>query len=286
MGIEKVAVLGLTELGADIAQVVSGAGYHVAVFESDRTALEAGKRMLELRLRARVGSEPTDQGKNENPLSRITFHADHGSLKGADLVIEATPEDLAVKKARLSEASDIVGGEAILATTTACFSVTEIIHSGKKPQRGLGMHFFKSPQASKLVELVRAEGTSQETVDRIVAFCAKIGKETVVAKDSPGFILNYLFVPYMNQAITYYDHGLADKEGLDTAIRMGLGYPHGPLTLIDDLGLDRHLQLSAVLYDRLHDSRFAPPPLLKRMVDSGKLGKKTGEGFYVYKEEA
>jgi 3-hydroxybutyryl-CoA dehydrogenase len=106
-----------------------------------------------------------------------------------------------------------------------------------------------------------------------------------VAKDSPGFILNYLFVPYMNQAINYYDHGFADKKGLDTAIRMGLGYPHGPLTLIDDLGLDTHLQLSAVLYDRLHDPRFAPPPLLKRMVDSGKLGKKTGEGFYVYNEE-
>ncbi len=285
MGIEKVAVIGLTEMGIGIAQVVAGAGFPVAIFERDKTALEAGKRKLEETLSERVGSEMTGEEEKENPLSRISFHTDDGSLKGADLVIEATPEDLAVKKACISEASDIVRGEAILATTTGCFSVTEIIHSGKKPQRGLGMHFFKSPRASKLVELVKAEGTSQETVDRVVAFCAKIGKETVVAKDSPGFILNYLFVPYMNQAINYYDHGLADKEGLDTAIRMGLGYPHGPLTLIDDLGLDTHLQLSTVLYDRLHDPRFAPPPLLKRMVDSGKLGKKTGEGFYLYKEE-
>jgi 3-hydroxybutyryl-CoA dehydrogenase len=284
MDIEKVAVLGVTELGIDIALVVSGAGCQVAVLEKDKTALEAGKRKLDEKMREPIA--PVREDERENLLSRITFHGDNGPLKEADLVIEASSEDLGLKKVSISEASNIVGEEAILATTTACFSVTEIVHSGKMPQRALGMHFFKSPRIVKLVELVKAEGTSNETLDRVVAFCSKIGKETVVAKDSPGFILNYLFVPYMNQAINYYDHGFADKKGLDTAICMGLGYPSGPLALVDDLGLDNHLQLSAALYDQLHDPRFAPPPLLKRMVDSGKLGKKTGEGFYAYNEEA
>jgi len=280
-----VAILGLTELGIDIAWVVAEAGFQAATFDRDKAALEAGKRKLEQSLREFVAPDGKNQGEKEDLLSRISFHTDKGFLRGVDLAIEAAPEDLALKKQCLSEASRIVGEEAILATTTACFSVTDIVHSGKMPQQAVGMHFFRSPRTVKLIELVKAEGTSQETLNRVVAFCGKIGKETVVAKDSPGFILNYLFVPYMNQAINYYDHGFADKKGLDTAIRMGLGYPSGPLALMDDLGLDTHLALSAVLYDRLHDPRFAPPPLLRRMVDSGKLGKRAGEGFYLYDEE-
>jgi 3-hydroxybutyryl-CoA dehydrogenase len=145
------------------------------------------------------------------------------------------------------------------------------------------MHFLRPARTGKLVEVVRAENVSQEAIDAARIFLLKVGRECVVVKDSPGFIVNYLFVPYMNQALEYFDHGFSDRDGLDTALRMGLGYPKGPLTLIDEIGLDDHLHLSTVLYDRLKDVRFAPPPILKRMVDGGKLGKKSGTGFYKHK---
>ena len=263
MEIEKVGIAGFDGLGSGIAHVVAGAGYDVAVWDENEQVLEKGDIQ-----------------------TRMTFSTDMTVLKGTDLVIESVPEDLDLKKKILSDLSDLVKGETVLATSTSCYSVTEISQAAKNPQRVLGMHFFKPVLDVKLVEVVRALDSSQEIIDLIMDFCGKIGKETVVAKDSPGFIVNYLFVPYMNQALDYYDHGLADKEGLDTALRMGLGYPKGPLSLIDQSGLDEHLHLTSVLHDRLKDSRFAPPPILKTMVDGGKLGKKTGRGFYTYDEDS
>ncbi len=284
MQIKKVGIAGLDGLGTGIAHVAASGGFSVAVWDSDKKILDRGKQALNESIERAVESGAINKEDKENILSQMIVSTDITALKDADLVIESVSEDLDLKKRIFSEVSDRVRGDAVLATTTSCYSVTEICRAAKGPERALGMHFFKPAPDVKLVEVVRAVDSSQAVIDQIVDFCAKIGKETVVAKDSPGFIVNYLFVPYMNQALEYYDHGLADKEGLDTALRMGLGYPRGPLALIDQLGLDEHLHLTSVLYDRLKDSRFAPPPILKRMVDGGRLGKKTGQGFYTYDE--
>ena len=286
MQIEKVGIAGFDGLGSGIALLVARAGYSVAVWDADEELLDRGKSELNKSIEGAVESGTLNKEEKDDILTRMIFSTDMTALKDADLVIESVSEDLDFKKKVFSDVSDLVTGEAVLATSTSCYSVTEITRAAKNPQRALGMHFFKPTLDIKLVEVVRAVDSSQGVIDLVVAFCAKIGKETVVAKDSPGFIVNYLFVPYMNQALNYYDHGLADKEGLDTALRMGLGYPKGPLALIDQSGLDEHLHLTSVLYDRLKDFRFAPPPILKRMVDGGKLGKKSGRGFYTYDEDS
>jgi 3-hydroxybutyryl-CoA dehydrogenase len=275
MKIEKVGVLGLTPMGRDIARTIAGSGFKVWVWERERDGLLAGRRELE--------TEIPDEEAKAQILSRVSFTPGMAELKDCDLVIEAVPEDLELKKRIFSEISGFLKEDAILATTTACFSVTEIVRSAKNQSNALGMHFLRPARTGKLVEVVRAENVSQEAIDAARIFLLKVGRECVVVKDSPGFIVNYLFVPYMNQALEYFDHGFSDRDGLDTALRMGLGYPKGPLTLIDEIGLDDHLHLSTVLYDRLKDVRFAPPPILKRMVDGGKLGKKSGTGFYKHK---
>ena len=286
MQIKKVGIAGFGGLGNGIAHVVAGAGYPVAVWDADEQALDRGRSELIESLDGAVESGTINDEEKESILSRMILNTDLTALKDVDLVIESVPEDLDLKKRIFSDVSGLVTEEAVLATSTSCYSVTEITRAAKNPQRALGMHFFKPPLNVKLVEVVKAVDSSQEVIDLVVDFCGKIGKETVVAKDSPGFIVNYLFVPYMNQALDYYDHGLAHREGLDTALRMGLGYPKGPLTLIDQSGLDDHLHLTSVLYDRLKDPRFAPPAILKRMVDGGKLGKKSGQGFYTYDEDS
>jgi len=286
MQIKKVGIAGFGGLGRGIAQVVVRAGYPVVVWDEDEQVLEREKFELIESLDGAIESGTISDEEKEPILSRMILSTDLTVLKDVDLVIESVPEDLNLKKRIFSDVSGLVKEEAVLATSTSCYSVTEISRAAKNPQRALGMHFFKPPTDVKLVEVVKAVDSSQEVIDLVVDFCGKIGKETVVAKDSPGFIVNYLFAPYMNQALDYYDHGLAEREGLDTALQMGLGYPKGPLTLIDQSGLDGHLHLTSVLYDRLKDPRFAPPPILKRMVDGGKLGKKSGQGFYSYDEDS
>ena len=152
-------------------------------------------------------------------------------------------------------------------------------HGHLCPGQVVGMHFLPPPQGNRLIEVVRGESSSPEALEGAQAFCRELGKEPVVVKDSPGFIVNYLFVPYMNQALEAYEHGLASKEDLDTALHMGLGYPQGPLELINQIGLDEHLELTKALYERLGDQRFAPPAILQRMVAAGKMGDKEGSGF-------
>ena len=290
MKIEKVGIAGFEGPGVEIAYIVAGAGYPVAIWNADKQALGRGKNAFKQSIDGAIDraieSGTLQKEKKEQILSQLTFGADITVLKDVDLVIESLPDNLDLKNKAFSDLSDVVRKDTVLATTTSCHSVTEISDNATNPERTLGMHFLKPLLERKLVEVVRALNSSQKTIDLVVDFCSKIGKETVVAKDSPGFIVNYLFVPYMNQALNYYDHGLGDKKGLDTALKMGLGYPKGPLSLIDQSGLDDHLHLTSVLYDRLKDPMFAPPPILKRMVDGGKLGKKSGQGFYNYDEDS
>jgi 3-hydroxybutyryl-CoA dehydrogenase len=286
MNIEKVGIAGLNNMGIGIAQVLASAGLAVNAWDLEGASIEEAERALSQALEKSVVSGLLKGQDTKNILSNVHFSKELAALKGADLVIESLPEDLDRKKSFFSDISEIVKDHVMLATTTSCFSVTEIALAAKNPERFLGMHFFKPVQSVKLVEVVRAENTSQGLIDLVANFCGMIGKETVVVKDSPGFIVNYLFVPYMNQALEYYDHKLAEKEALDTALRMGLGYPKGPLTLIDEIGLDEHLHLTSVLYERLKDQRFAAPAILQRMVAGGKTGKKAGKGFYSYDRES
>lgn len=271
MRIERVGIAGFGELGNGITHLVASAGYTIAVWDTSQESLDSGRSSFNASMDEAFDSGMLTTEKKDNVLARITFDTDLANLKKSDLVIESVPEDIELKKEVFSELSDVVAEEAILATTTSCFSVTEISQPVKNPERVLGLHFFEPPQSIRLVEVVKAERSSQETISLALDFCAKIGKETVVSKDSPGFIVNYLFVPYMNQALEAYDHYLANKEDLDTAIRMGLGYPKGPLELINLIGPEKYLHLTSILYERLGDPRFAPPVILKRMVDGGKL---------------
>jgi 3-hydroxybutyryl-CoA dehydrogenase len=268
MKIERVGIAGFGELGSGIAHLVARAGYITTVWDNNQKSLDSRESVFKASMDKAFESGTLTKEKRNEILTKITFGTKLAILKDSDLIIEAVAEDIELKKKSFSDLSDIVTEKALLATTTSCFSVTEISQSARNPERVLGLHFFEPPQVIRLVEVVKAERSSQETISLALDFCAKIGKETVVSKDAPGFIVNYLFVPYMNQALEAYDHGLASKEDLDMALRMGLGYPKGPLELIDVIGPEKYLHLTSILYERLLDPRFAPPVILKRMVDA------------------
>jgi 3-hydroxybutyryl-CoA dehydrogenase len=280
MQIKRVGFVGFGKTAVQIAEAAALAGYRLSVWDRSDEALRQGKDELGKLIDGRVSSGGLTGEDKQRLSNSVTFGVDLASTKDSDLVIEFVSEDLVLKKGILSELSSLVGKQSLIATGTACFSVTELSKSVKNPERFLGLHFLEAPQGIKLAEVVKGERTSQETISLAQEFCGKIGKETVTSKDSPGFIANYLFVPYMNQALEAYDHGLASKEDLDTAIRMGLGYPSGPLELIDRTGLERHLELASILYERLGDARFAPPAVLKRMIDGGRPDGEAGPGFY------
>lgn len=283
--IKTVGILGFGETAQGIAHVVAGAGYDVMVWERDEASLDQGKAAFEASMDKRVGSGTLTQERKAEILDRITLTRNMDDLKGCDLVIESVLEEIETKKGLCADVSEVVAEKAILATNTSCLCVTQIAQAARQPDRVLGLHFLNPPETKKLVEVVKTEQTSQAVIETALGFCSKIGKETVVVKDSPGFIVNYLFVPYMNQALEAYDHGLASKEDLDKALEMGLGYPMGPLKLIDLMGLDEHLRITSVLYEQLADQRFAPPPILRKMAHGGKLGRRTNEGFYAYPDE-
>lgn len=278
MQIEKVGVAGFNDMGFGISLVVARSGFAVSIWDTD----EARKALFEGLIDNAVKAGTLSSEDKEALLSRIILGTDLPVLKDADLVIESLGEDVALKRRFFADVSHVVGEDAILATHTSCHSVTEICQAAKNPQRSLGMHFFKPPEVVKLVEVVKAEKSSPNIVDQACDFCRKIGKEPVLAKDLPGFIVNYLWAPYMNQALEAYDQGLATKEDLDLTLEMGLGYPKGPLKLIDQVGLDNYLEMTSAFYEESKDPKFAPPVILKRMVKSGKTGKKVGEGFYLY----
>ncbi|MCF8110061.1 MAG: 3-hydroxyacyl-CoA dehydrogenase family protein [Desulfobacteraceae bacterium] len=283
MRIQNVGVAGFDKAAGIIVQVIAGGGFPVIAWQKDESGLEKSKKELSEALGNAINSGFITKEEKEDILNKITFTSDMTSLKDADVVIESAVEDVEIKKGIFSELSGLIREDAVLATNTSCFSATEIAGSAGNPQRCLGLHFLESVRGTKFVEIVRTENSSEETISLAVEFCSELNIECVVVKDSPGFLVNYLFVPYMNRALEAYDQGLADKEDLDTAIRMGLGYPKGPLELIDKIGLDKHLHLTGQLYRRINDPRFSAPSILNRKVEGGKLGIKTGEGFHSYK---
>ena len=278
----KVAVLGFGTMGAGIAQVCARAGREVVVLEETEERLEGGRRRLEAFLEEGVRREKVTEEERNETLARVWGTTEVGDLVGSGLVIEAVVEDLENKRALLPAVANVVGESAILATNTSALSVTELAATVARPERFGGLHFFNPAPLMKLVEVIAAVQTSEETLDSLESFAREIGKEPVRTKDRPGFLVNRLLMPYLNQVVQAYDDGLATAEDIDAALEGGLGYPMGGLKLLDLIGLDIHLHATSAAYEQTHDPHLAPPPLLSRMVDAGYLGRKAGRGFYDY----
>jgi 3-hydroxybutyryl-CoA dehydrogenase len=282
MTIEKVGVVGLGTMGAGIAQLCIEAGVETVARDVTVALGDQGRSRIEAFLDKRVEKGQLDGEGRARGTSLLTITTEIGDLAGCDLVIEAVFEDLAVKQELFRELEAAVRPDAILATNTSALSVTEVAAVTAHPERVVGMHFFNPAPLMPLVEIVRAERTAEAAVDAAFAFAERIGKQPVRCLDTPGFIVNRILIPLLNDCIRVIDEAGITVEDLDKAMRYGAGWPMGPAALADLIGLDIHVHASEALYDKLAESRMAPPPRLVRMARAGKLGRKSGEGFYSY----
>lgn len=284
MNEQTVGVLGCGTMGSGIAQVAAQAGCTVVVLEVAEPVLRAGLERIDRFLGDGVRRGKLSEQEQTTLRSRISGTTEWRDLARCDVVVEAVTEDVDAKRAAMRALSDVLQPEALVATNTSCLSVTEIAAAYAHPEQVVGLHFFNPAQLMKLVEVVRAVETSEAAFERAVAFTAALGKQPIRTKDSPGFIVNRLLIPYLNQAIQAYDDGLSSLDEIDTGVELGLGYPMGPFKLADLIGLDVHLHASEALHTDTGREEFAPPPLLRRMVKAGRLGRKTGRGFHGYEQ--
>ena len=262
--VRTVGVVGCGIMGSGIAEVAARAGTDVVVVEANSELLERGRARIEASLSKAVERGKLDAEERDAVLSRIRGATDLSELADADIVIEAASEDLEAKRDVFRRLDDLTRPDVILA------------------EQVIGMHFFNPPPVMALVELIPSLETSEETFSFAEAFAARLGKTTVRSKDRAGFIVNMLLIPYLNAAVRLLDEGVATREDIDTAIHLGLAHPMGPLRLIDLIGLDTTMHVGNVLFEEFHEPGYAPPPLLKRMVSTGRLGRKSGGGFYDY----
>ena len=283
MEIKKVGVVGCGTMGSGIAQVCAQSGYQVVVSEIDDELLNKGLASINSFLAAGVKRGKVTQQDKDSILARIKGTTNTKDFGDCDLVIEAVVENLDLKKKIFAELDKICPKDAILATNTSCLSVIDVAKATTRPEKVLGMHFFNPAPLMRLLELVKTIATSDETLEVGKEFGESVGKTTIVAPDTPGFIVNRLLIPFMNGAFRMLEAGLATKEDIDTGIRLGLGHPMGPLTLADLTGMDTNLYIANAIYEELKDLAYAPPVILKKMVAAGWLGRKTGKGFYEYK---
>jgi len=282
MQIRTVGVLGCGLMGAGIAQVSAAAGCKTIVREVNQAALDKGLARIRKFLEDGVTKGKVTPEQRDGTLANLSGTTEIAGLKSCDLVIEAIIENLEDKAAVYAALDAIVGPRTIFATNTSSLCVTELASKTKRPDRFGGLHFFNPVPLMKLVEVVRALTTSDETHATLLEFSLAIGKEPITAPDKPGFIVNRLLVPYLLDAIRCYEHGLGTIEDIDKGMKLGCGYPMGPLTLLDFVGLDTTYYIANIMFDEYKDPMFAAPPLLKRMVLAGKTGRKAGEGFYKY----
>jgi len=282
MEIKKVAVLGAGLMGHGIAQVAAQvARYEVNLRDVEQEFIDNGMRMINNSLQRFLKKGVVTEAEIKEVLARVHPTLDlKEAVADSDLIIEAVPEKAELKKNLLAEVDKFAKPEAIIASNTSSISITQIASATNRPEKVCGMHFFNPPQLMKLVEIIRGAKTSDETINVVVEASKKMGKETVIVKkDSPGFIVNRVIVPALNEAISLVHEGIADPEDIDKAITLGLNWPMGPLKLLDYLGLDTHLSITEVLQDEI-DPKYRPCPLLRQMVRAGLLGRKTGKGFY------
>ena len=285
MEIKKVGVVGCGFMGAGIVQVCAQFGYEVVVVEISEQILSKGIAIIEYYLGRSVEKGRISQQDKDSTRSRIKGSFTLEGLNDRDLVIEAIPEDMEHKKKVFVQLDSICPGHTILCSNTSCLSVAELARATSRPDRVIGTHFLSPVPPSKLLEIVRADTTSGETLETVKAFGRSLGKEILVAKDTPGFIFNYLLLALTGAAVRLLENGIASAEDIDKSMILGLGHPIGPLTLADFNGLDVGYMVSCAMYERTKDPCLAPSSVLKELVDSGRLGRKTGEGFYKYKKE-
>lgn len=282
MEIGRVGVVGCGLMGSGIAEVCARAGYDVVVQEVNEELLQRGLGRVEKSLSVAVKRGKATQELADEAMSRIAGTLDLTDLGSCDLVIEAAVESMAVKKLIFEELDSLLPPHAILASNTSSLCITEMAAVTARGDKVLGIHFFNPVPVMPLIEFVRTILTSDDTMQVARQFGASLGKTMVTAKDTPGFIVNRLLIPYLLDAVRVYEDGLATREDIDTAIKLGLHYPMGPLTLLDFVGLDTCLFIADAMFEEYKDPRYAAPPLLRRMVLAGKLGRKSGSGFYDY----
>ena len=282
MTISTVGVIGLGTMGAGIAEVIARNGYAVVAVEGAEDALARGRASLEGSTGRAVARGKLTAEDQAALLARITFTTDLADLAGADLVVEAVSESLDLKKDLFARVDAVVGAGAILASNTSSLSVTDIAVATQRPANVVGIHFFNPAPVQAFVEVVRTVVSSQDTVDRAVEFARSLGKQPVVVDDKAGFIANALLFGYLNHAVSMYESRYATREDIDAAMRLGCGYPMGPLMLLDLIGLDTAYEILDTMYKQGRDRLHAPSPILKQMVTAGHRGRKSGRGFYSY----
>lgn len=282
MDIKKVGVVGCGAMGSGIAQVCARVGYQVMVSDINEAALDKGISSVGSRLARDVEKGRLSPEDRDNTLQRLKGTVDKNDFSDCDLMIEAVFENMEIKRKTFCEIDEICPEHTILATNTSCLSVINIATATKRPEKVLGLHFLNPVPVIKLLEAIKTIATSDETLETGVEFGKSLGKTLVVAKDTPGFIVNRLMTPFIHNAIRMLESGIASKEDIDTAVKLGLNHPMGPLELIDLLGIDIDYDVSCDMYERLKEVEYAPPLLVQQMVAAGWLGRKTGKGFYDY----
>jgi 3-hydroxybutyryl-CoA dehydrogenase len=279
---KTVGVVGCGLMGSGIAQVSAQAGFVTWVREVDKPTLEKGLGRIRKFLEDGVTKGKLTADARDETLGRIKGTTELQDLATCDLVIEAVVENIEAKRQVFSTLDRIVPASTVLASNTSSLSITEIAATASRPERVLGLHFFNPVPLMKLVEVIRALPTSDAAFEQAKTFVERLGKTAVVAKDTPGFVVNRLLVPYLLDAVRIYESGVASKEDIDNGMKLGCGYPMGPLTLLDFVGLDTTYSIANIMFEEFKLPQYAAPPLLKRMVLAGYLGRKSGRGFYDY----
>ena len=282
MDIKTVGVIGCGLMGSGIVQVTAQAGFETVVIEASDEFLTRGLGRIRQTLDGLVDKSKMDAKTRDAVMGRISGGVGLDRLKGCDLVVEAMTENQALKNETFAKLDGICAPHAILATNTSSCNVTALAAATKRPARVLGLHFFNPVPLMKLVEVARTILTDDAVVTAATEWVRAIGKVPVQTKDATAFIVNRLLVPYLLDAVRVYEGGLASLDDIDQAMKLGCGYPMGPFTLLDLVGLDTALYVAEVMFEEFREPRYAPPPLLKRMVLAGRLGRKTGQGFYSY----
>ncbi len=280
--IRTVGVLGCGLMGAGIAHVAAAAGLGTVVLEVEQAFLDKGLARIRKMLDDGVEKGKVTAEQRDRTLAHLTGTTRVADLAPCDIVIEAIVENLDEKKKAYAAVEAAVGSQTILASNTSSLCITELAAATRRPDRFVGLHFFNPVPLMKLVEVIRALTTSDESYQTAFVFARALGKEPITAPDRPGFIVNRLLVPYLLDAIRAYEHGLGTIEDIDKGMKLGCGYPMGPFTLLDFVGLDTTWYIANIMFEELREPAYAAPPLLKRMVIAGRLGKKSGRGFYEY----